>query len=119
MPRCRSRSALVADNAKKVGGQTAAQILSQASQAPGPASSASTLVSVKSAPFSLGPSGQGDFAAICDAGQKAIGGGYDNPVGTAFSVDNRPTSDGASWKVYLIATSSGAASGNIYAVCLK
>jgi hypothetical protein len=114
-----AKRALVADNAKKLGGQTAAQIASQAAQAPGPASSAQGLLTIKTAAFSLGASGQGDFAATCDSGQKVVGGGYDNPVGTAFSVDNRPTIDGASWKVYLIATSSGAASGSVYAVCMK
>ena len=113
-----AKRALVADNAKKVGGQTAAQILSRAAQAPGPASSAAGLITIKTTPWSLGGDGQSDFPATCDAGQKAISGGFDISSGVAFSFDNRPTSDGASWKVYLLAGSSGG-SGNIYAVCVK
>jgi hypothetical protein len=117
-----AKRALSADNAKKLGGKTPAQIVSQASkaaQAPGPASTASGLVTIKSAPFALPPGQQGEFSATCDAGQKAIGGGYDNPAGTAFSVDTRPTSNGTSWSIYLLATDGSAAIGSIYAVCLR
>jgi hypothetical protein len=117
-----AKRALTADNAKKLGGQTSAQIVSQASkaaQAPGPASTASGLVTIKTAPFAIPAGQQGDFSASCDAGQKAVGGGYDNPAGTAFSVDTRPSNNGASWSVYLLATDSSAAIGSVYAVCLK
>jgi hypothetical protein len=113
-----AKRALVADNAKKLGGKSASQIVTQAAQAPSPASTASGLIAVKTAPFSLGGMGEGDFSATCDAGQKAVGGGYDNPSGFAFGLDSRPSSDGASWKVYLVGGSSGG-SGNVYAVCLK
>jgi hypothetical protein len=114
-----AKRALVADNAKKLGGQTVAQITSRAAQAPGPASSAAGLVTIKSTPFVLQPGGQGEYSASCDSGQKAIGGGYDNPAGTAFSVDTRPTNNGGSWTVYLIATDDSAAIGSVYAVCLR
>src|SRR5262245_40875855 len=88
-----AKRALVADNAKKLGGQTAGQITSQAatqaaSQAAtvaGPASTAASLITVKAAPFALSANGQGSFTATCDAGQKVVGGGYANPLGTAFS----------------------------------
>jgi len=87
---------------------------------PGPAgpATAAGLVSVKSAPFSLGPNAVGDFTVSCDAGQKAIAGGYDNPVGAALAFDTRPSPDGGSWKIFLSASSSGA-SGTIFAVCLR
>jgi hypothetical protein len=112
-----AKRALSADNAKLLQGKTAAQV---AALAPKPTlTSVAGLASIKAAPFSLGAGGQGDFQATCDPGQKAVGGGYDNPVGTAFSVDTRPTPDGGSWKIYLIASSQEAASGTIYAVCLK
>ena len=114
-----AKRALVADNAKKLGGQTSSQLVSQASQAPGPASTAASLITIKQAPFALAANGQGDFTATCDAGQKAIAGGYVNPVGTAFSVDTRPTSDGTGWSIYLLATESGPAGGVVEAICLK
>jgi hypothetical protein len=115
-----AKRALVADNAKKLGGQTSAQIVSQAASAPGPASTAAGLISVKTAPFALSAGGQGSFTANCDSGQKAVGGGYSNPVGTAISVDTGPTSDGSGWSIYLIeGTGNSVAAGIIQAICLK
>jgi len=117
-----AKRALTADNAKKLGGRTSAQIVSQAAraaQAPGPASTASGLVTVKTAPFALPAGEQGEFSATCDAGQKAVGGGYDNPAGTAFSFDTRPTSNGGAWSVYLVASDASAAIGSVFAVCLR
>lgn len=127
-----AKRALVADNAKKLGGQTSAQIaaagakagaaqaLSQSPAGARPSSTAASLVSVKAAPFALSANGQGAFTATCDAGQKAIGGGYANPVGTAVSVDTGPTSDGSGWSIYLLeATGSGSAVGVIQAICLR
>src|SRR5690349_19047506 len=67
--------ALRAVNADKVGGKTAVQIAAAGAQAgaqlPGPASSIAGLVTVKSAPWTLGPNGQSDIVVMCDAGQKA------------------------------------------------
>jgi hypothetical protein len=122
-----AKRALVADNAKKLNGVTAPQLgaaavqlaLRESPAGARPASTAASLVTIKTAPFALAPGAQGDFSAACDAGQKAVGGGYDNPVGTAYSYDNRPTASGGSWSVYLLADESSAAAGNIYAVCLK
>ena len=127
-----AKRALVADNAKKVGGLTAAQLGTAAAQAgakvalsespagPRPASAASSLVTIKTAPWSLGGDQGADFTAACDAGQKVVGGGYDNPTGVAVAFESRPGSDGASWKVYEVnfSTSAGA-SGSVYAICLK
>ena len=115
-----AKRALVADNAKKLSGQTSSQLVSQAAAAPGPASTATSLIAVKTAPFALSANGQGAFTATCDAGQKAIAGGYANPVGTALSVDNGPTSDGSGWSIYLIeGTGDSVAAGLVQAICLK
>jgi hypothetical protein len=113
-----AKRALVADNAKKLGGQTPAALLANAAQQPGPASTAVGLVNVKTAGYNLGANGEGDYTASCDAGQKAVGGGYDNPSGFVLPLDSRPGPDGASWKVYLVGGSSGG-SGSIFAVCMK
>jgi hypothetical protein len=116
-----AKRALVADNAKKIGGQTASQIVSQASQAPGPASSAAGLVVIKSGTWSLGPDGNADFMVTCDSGQKAIGGGWDDPSGWAHAWDDRPTPDGTGWRMYISVsdTAPGTQSGGLYAVCLR
>jgi hypothetical protein len=108
--------AKVALNALKLQGKTAAQV---AALAPAPAS-VGGLVTIKTAPWALA-GGQGtDLSVACDSGQKAIGGGYDNPVGFALSVDTRPSSDDASWRIFLANTSgSEGASGTLYAICMK
>jgi hypothetical protein len=108
--------ARLADNATKLQGKTPAQV---AQLAPAPSSLAGYLT-VKSASWSLNPGAVGDFTASCDSGQKAIGGGFDNPQGAGFNVDTRPTPDGAGWRIFLVNPSStAAASGSIYAVCLR
>ena len=76
-------------------------------------------MTVKTAPFAIPPGQQGDFSATCDGGQKAIGGGYDNPAGSALGFDSRPTSNGTAWTVYLVGDEGSAAIGSIFAVCLK
>ena len=113
--------ALVAENAKKLGGQTPAQLVSQASRAPGPASTAAGLVVVKSGTWSLAPDGFADFTVACDAGQKAIGGGWEDPNGYAHAWDTRPSPDLSGWKTYIDVSPDAPAnqSGPLYAVCLK
>jgi hypothetical protein len=127
-----AKRALVADNAKKLGGQTSAQLLSAAkqqaesaasaaAQQPGPASTAAGLVAIKTATWNLNPNGQSDFTVTCDAGSKAVGGGWEDPNGWGHSWDSRPTPDGASWKIFITVSSNapGGQSGTLYAVCLK
>jgi hypothetical protein len=120
-----AKKATVADNAQKLGGQDAAalarQAVAQASQAPGPASTAAGLITVKTATWTLGPKTQRDFAVSCDAGQKAVSGGWQDPGGWAYSWDTRPTSDGTGWSTLLSVDSDapGAQSGTVYAICLK
>ena len=85
-----AKRALVADNAKKLGGQTPAALLatakqsaeaaaSAAAQQPGPASTAAGLVVVKSASWSLSPRSGNNFTVMCDAGQKVMSGGWSDP----------------------------------------
>lgn len=110
-----------ADNARLLGGKGAAAIIAKAAQSPGPASSAAGLVSVKTAPWSLPPAGDNDFAVVCDAGQKAIAGGWEDPNGYSHSWDSRPTADGSGWRVYVSTGENAPAqqSGTLYAVCLR
>jgi hypothetical protein len=116
-----AKRALTADNAKKLGGQTQSQLVSQAASLPGPASTAAGLVSIKIGTWSLGPTGAADFTVTCDSGQKAIGGGWDDPQGWTHAWDDRPSADGSGWKVYLTVSDSAPSSqsGGLYAVCLR
>src|SRR2546423_5253676 len=86
-----AKHALSADNAKKLGTAAANAIVqqaaSQASQAPGPASTAAGLVTVKTAAWTNNPDAANDFTVLCDAGQKAIAGGWDDPNGYSHPWD--------------------------------
>ncbi len=116
-----AKRALVADNAIKLGGQTPASIAAAAARQPGPASSTAGLVTVKTAPWTMAPGGHSDTAVMCDSGQKAVGGGYDDPGGYAHAWDTRPTGDGGGWRVHidLLDEATGQQSGLVYAICLR
>jgi hypothetical protein len=127
-----AKRALSADNANKLGGKTAVQVAAIPGPAttlggktavdiaatPGPASSMASLISTKSVPWSLNPSQAASFTVACNAGQKALGGGFDNPNGDALAFDSKPGADGASWSVseFNVSTTA-AASGSVYVVC--
>jgi hypothetical protein len=120
-----AKHAPAADSAKKLGaaasGEIVQQAVSQASQAPGPASTAAGLVVIKTSAWTLQPRQEGNFTTTCDAGQKAIGGGWSDPGDYSSSYQSLPTGDGSGWTM-LIYTSSfapGAQSGTMYAICLK
>lgn len=105
-----AKRALVADNAKKLQGKTSAQL----------AVPVAGRVALRTAAWSLTPTGSGDFTAACSAGEKVVGGGYDHSSGDVFALDDRPTADGRAWKVSLesLSPTTGTA-GSIYAICVS
>jgi hypothetical protein len=126
--------AKVADNAKKLGGQTSAQLLATANtaakaaataagtaaaQQPGPASTAVGLVTIKTASAGQMPPGNAirTIGIACDAGQKVIGGGMSSD-GVIVTFDSYPNTD-ASWEVVIGNLGGGTANVNVYAICLK
>ena len=125
----KATTALVADNAKKLGGQTSSQIVSQAaqqavshaSQAPGPASTAAGLVVIKTGTWSLNPGSGGDFTVMCDANQKVVAGGWADPGEYSSSYQSLPTGDGAGWttNIWTFFLAPGTQSGTTYAVCIR
>jgi hypothetical protein len=123
-----AKRALVADNAKKLEGQSLAQLTAKTAQAiqagaalPGPASTAAALVSTKSVPFSLGPGGNQVVTATCDAGAKAVGGGFSNPTAAlVLSAGSFATGDGAGWSEDLVnVSSSTTGAGTVVVMCLR
>ncbi len=54
-------------------------------------------------------------------GQKAIGGGWEDPGGFGHGWDDGPTPDGSAWKVYMTMDQGapGNESGELYAVRLR
>lgn len=110
-----AKRALVADNAKKLGGASLKQIVG------GIGAAIPTLLRVQIQPWSLPPGGALDFTVSCSSGEKAISGGFENTSrsGVVLAIDTRPSSDGASWKIVLLNLSSSAGqSGSLYAVCI-
>jgi hypothetical protein len=124
-----AKHALVADAAKKLGPQStaaiiqqaAAQAVSEAGQAPAPASTAAGLVVVKTGTWSNNPRQGQNFTVICDVGQKAISGGWSDSGTSSASFQSLPTADGAGWttNIYTVSTAPGPQSGTLYAICLK
>jgi hypothetical protein len=108
--------AKVADNARKLEGKTAAALLQQAAQTPGPASSAAGLVTIKQAADSLAPASGREYVIGCDGGKKVVSGGY-STNGEVLGWDSRPISDSA-WGIYLGNGGDAAASVTLYAVCI-
>ena len=108
--------AKVADNAKKMEGQSAAGLLQKAAQMPGPASSAAGLVSIKQATDSLNPKSGRELVIGCDGGKKILSGGY-STNGDVLGFDSRPVSD-TSWSIYLGNGGDSAAAVTLYAVCV-
>jgi len=74
--------------------------------------------SVHKTPYTLGPDGENVITGSCDAGQKAVSGGFDSN-GVVFSFDSRPTDADDGWRIDLAnADSASSASGLVYVVCL-
>ena len=114
-----AKRALTADNAKKLGGQTAAQISSTAAARPGPASSAAGLTTVRSAPVNVGAESVAPGTVACAAGEKASGGGFAMASGAPLLVSSAPTSDGAGWTMVVLNIADTGGSGTAYAICVK
>jgi lipoprotein-anchoring transpeptidase ErfK/SrfK len=108
--------AKVADNAKKLGGDTPAALIQKAAQTPGPASSAAGLLTTKQAPDSIAADSGREFVISCDGGKKVISGGYATN-GEVLGWDSRPVSD-AAWSIYLSNFGDAPASVTLYAVCV-
>jgi hypothetical protein len=106
-----AKRALVADNAKKLGGQTAPQIAAQGAKAavalspPGAreASPAVGLLSTKtqSAQLGAGAGAAQAFQIVCDTGQKVLSGGFAADNAVVIAVGNRPVSD-TTWGIGLL-----------------
>jgi len=118
-----AKRALVADNAKKLAGQTPSQLVSQASSqaatVPGPASTAAGLVTRKTSSASVGAGAGQVFTIACDSGQKVLGGGFSSDGPLIVAVSSGPTDD-ATWSIGLINLDDGAGHNvTLYATCLK
>jgi hypothetical protein len=101
-------------NAGKLQGHTAAQV----GAIPSPATTAASLVTTKTASFTINASDGRLVTVACDTGQKAISGGYTSSQ-AVLQGPTSPGSDGSSWQSLLVNIDDTTASGTAYAVCLK
>jgi hypothetical protein len=137
-----AKRALVADNAKALQGKTVTQLLAHERQPakkalesdridgmhaqdvaalPSPASTAAGMVNVKTGTWSVSPRDYRPFTVTCDAGQKAISGGWMDPAGWAAAYESYPTPtfDGWTTWIWVSGGAPGGQSGTVYAICLK
>jgi hypothetical protein len=127
--------ARVADNAKKLQGKNPAQLAAmpgpattlggktadQIADTPGPASSIADLVVTKKSSGTVPGFDSLDATVTCDAGQKAVGGGFETPgaAGEIFAFDTRPNSTGTAWKLRLVSSTDIDTPVDLYAICVK
>lgn len=136
-----AKRALTADNAKKLGNQTPAQVVAAASAhamdsehlqgrtadeivSAAQTKSISSLLTLKQGQFSIdkapsqGKAQNLDVTLPCDGNQKAISGGFQYSQAEAFIVESGPTADGRAWHMQIenYSTADGAF-GNTYVIC--
>jgi hypothetical protein len=107
------KRALFADNAGKLQGKTAAQVAAL----PGPATSGSGLIGVRTQTLVLAPRQEGDFAVACSTNERIVSGGFTSQ-GAVHPWDSRPT-DERTWMVYLANMEDRALGATLYAVCVR
>lgn len=112
--------AKISDNAKKLGGKTAAQLTTEAAAKSGPASSASGLITVRTTAVNLGAGQVAPANVACSAGEKASGGGFVVGSGLPLVLASGPSADGSGWSLMLFNLSdSEGASGTAQVVCMR
>ena len=119
-----AKRALVADNAKKLGGQTLAQLTARtaaavqaAASAPGPASTAAGLVVIKTASGQVASEAINGTDVSCDSGSKVVGGGFSSD-GAVLVVDSYPKND-TTWSAGGLNLGTSTANFTVHAICLK
>jgi len=138
-----AKRALSADNAKRLGGQTPAQVVAAASAhandsehlqgktadellGAAQTKTVSPFFTLKQGNFSMDKAPSADKATNldvtlpCDGNQKAISGGFQYSQARAYIVESAPTADGHSWHMQIenYSTADGAF-GNTYVVCVS
>jgi hypothetical protein len=132
--------AKVATNAQKLNGQTATQIAAtpgpgtdaatlngqtaaQIAATPGPTSAlAGSLFTIRSVGWSIQLEDDRVAArALCLPGERAVNGGWDQAVGLAEIIADRPIPDGSGWFINIFAESGDTvpANGSVWAICAR
>ena len=125
-----AKRSLIADNAKKLNGLKATQLvsassthavraaLSQSPAGPRPASTAAGLVTIRNRSFPIGVNSGVEATIGCDAGEQVMGGGFNSDVPAVLAFKSFPT-DPATWRILLFNYEDRTANVTVYATCLK
>ena len=109
-------------NADRVQGRTAVQIAAAGAQAgaqlPGPASTVTGLITVKTqSAAQLAAKTTAAYAISCDGGARMLVGGYASP-GAVHSFDSHPSGN-STWTLELANDDNAPADVTLYATCIK
>jgi hypothetical protein len=109
-----ARRALVAENAKKLNGQTARGIANIA----GPASTAAGVVSTRTKPILISPGTAEYFTIDCNPNEKVISGGYSSNAAVLNLVLSHPTNE-RTWRMGFVNVDNKLATTTLYAICIR
>ena len=109
-----ARRALVAENAKKLNGQTARAV----AKIPGPASTAAGVVTTRSKAILISPGSGNTFTVDCNPEEKVIGGGYSSNAVVLNHVRSYPVSE-RYWLMGFANVDNKTATTMLYAICIR
>ncbi|HET9641905.1 MAG TPA: hypothetical protein VFP68_00755 [Burkholderiaceae bacterium] len=110
-----ARRALLAENAKKLNGQTARQL----AKIPGPASTAAGVVTTRSKNVVI-TSGTAEYFTIdCDPNEKIISAGYASDTGSVLNLFLSQPSTERTWRLGFINPGNKTATTTLYAICIR
>jgi hypothetical protein len=109
-----ARRALVAENAKKLNGQTASQV----AKIPGPANTAAGVITTRTKAIVITP-GSGNFFTIdCEPNEKVIGAGYSSNAAVLNLFLSNPTT-ARTWRLGFANFDNKVATTTLYAICIR
>jgi hypothetical protein len=110
-----ARRALVAENAKKLNGQTVRKV----ANIPGPASTAAGIVTTRTKPVLITANSPGTFFTIdCNPDEKIISAGYSSNAAVLNLVLYHPTTE-RTWRMGFANLDDKTATTTLYAVCIR
>ena len=109
-----ARRALVAENAKKLNGQTARGV----ANIPGPTSTAAGVISTRTKAVVISPGSADYFTIDCDPNEKVIAGGYSSTAYVLNLVLSHPLSE-RTWRMGFANFDDKVATATLYATCIR
>ena len=109
-----ARRALVAENAKKLNGQTAGEI----AKIPGPASTATGIITTRQKTIPLAPGTAELWTVECSPNEKVIGGGYSSDAALINLFVSHPVNE-RTWQWGFVNLDSKQANTELEAICIR